>query len=257
MMARERGYSGFHWAGLVVALATAVFGFAGPVGAQSNSPAPVSPLAQSSPASPSAPASPPSPTSPPAAATPVPANPGPDSAPAPAPQAQSPGAPEQGSTAEPQPEQSVVTVELPSRPVLMMRGKAKWDDGFEIMTGAFAKLRAEAKRLELTEGGKPLTIFLESDDESFTFEAMLPLGSDPGAKQPGDGFSFGKNPGGKAMKFEHRGAYAEIEVTYEAITAFLDEKGLLAQDAFIEEYLTEPKSAEDTSLAVDIYVFLK
>lgn len=150
-----------------------------------------------------------------------------------------------------------MTVELPSRPVLMMRGKAKWDDGFETMTGAFGKLRAEAKRLELSEGGKPLTIFLESDDETFTFEAMLPLGSDPGAKQPGDGFSFGKNPGGKAMKFEHRGAYAEIEVTYEAITAFLDEKGLLAQDAFIEEYLTEPKSAEDTSLAVDIYVFLK
>ena len=152
---------------------------------------------------------------------------------------------------------TVVTVELTSRPTLVVRGKAKWDDGFEAITGAFGKLREEAKRLGATAGGKPVTIFIESDDENFTFDAMLPLSAEPAGKQPGEGFTFGKTPGGKAMKFEHRGAYAEIEVTYEAITAYLDEKGLLAEDAFIEEYLNEPKSAEDTDLEVDIYVFLK
>lgn len=152
---------------------------------------------------------------------------------------------------------AVVTVDLTSRPVLIWRGKSKWDDGFEAITGSFAKLREEAKRLGLEAAGKPLTNFIESDDESFTFDAMLPLGAEPAGKTAGAGFSFGKSPGGKAMKFEHRGAYAEIEVTYEAITAYLDEKGLLAQDSFIEEYLSEPKNAEDTDLSVDIYVFLK
>ncbi len=45
--------------------------------------------------------------------------------------------------------------------------------------------------------------------------------------------------------------------TYDLITAYLDEKGLEAQDFFVEEYLTDLKSASDPNLAVDIYVFIK
>ncbi len=45
--------------------------------------------------------------------------------------------------------------------------------------------------------------------------------------------------------------------TYEAITAYLDEKGLEAQNLFVEEYLNEAKSSDDTGLEVDIYVFVK
>ncbi|MBM3606911.1 MAG: GyrI-like domain-containing protein [Alphaproteobacteria bacterium] len=217
-------------------------------------------------------AQPATPSAPPAGAPAGPSS-GPSSSPTSSPPAASPATPQAAQpgqetppggdaqagagTETPSSEQTVVEVDLPARPVLSLRGKSKWDDGFEAITGAFGKLRAEARRLEIGEGGKPLTMFIESDDNGFTFEAMLPLAAEPGSKQAGDGFSFGRNPGGKAMKFEHRGAYAEIEVTYEAITAYLDEKGLLAEDAFIEEYLTEPKSAEDTNLSVDIYVFLK
>jgi effector-binding domain-containing protein len=59
------------------------------------------------------------------------------------------------------------------------------------------------------------------------------------------------------MKFEHRGSYDDIDSTYEAITAYLDEKGLEAQNIFIEEYLSTPKSADDQDMEVDIYVFVK
>jgi len=65
------------------------------------------------------------------------------------------------------------------------------------------------------------------------------------------------SPAGKVMKFEHRSAYDDIDSTYEAITAYLDEKSVEAQTMFIEEYLTEPKTADDTSLQVDIYVFTR
>jgi effector-binding domain-containing protein len=40
-------------------------------------------------------------------------------------------------------------------------------------------------------------------------------------------------------------------------TAYLDEKGLEAQNLFIEEYLTDTKNADDQGLQVDIYVFIK
>ena len=59
------------------------------------------------------------------------------------------------------------------------------------------------------------------------------------------------------MKFEHRGSYDEIDSTYEAITAYLDEKGLEAQNLFLEEYLTLPRTSEEDGAQVDIYVFLK
>nr|WP_245300287.1 GyrI-like domain-containing protein [Methylocystis bryophila] len=45
------------------------------------------------------------------------------------------------------------------------------------------------------------------------------------------GVEVGATPAGKALKFEHRGPYEDIESTYEAITAFLDEKGLETKDA--------------------------
>jgi len=68
---------------------------------------------------------------------------------------------------------------------------------------------------------------------------------------------IGASPSGKAMKFQHRGPYDDIDATYEAITAYLDEKNIEAQNLFIEEYLTDPKAADDASLEVDIYVFIK
>ena len=68
---------------------------------------------------------------------------------------------------------------------------------------------------------------------------------------------IGESPGGKAIKFLHRGAYDDIDSTYDLITAFLDEKGLESQNRFVEEYLTDTTEPDDVNLEADIYVFLK
>ena len=67
----------------------------------------------------------------------------------------------------------------------------------------------------------------------------------------------GVTPSGKAMRFQHLGAYADIDATYDAITAYLDEKGIDAQDSFVEEYANDVKDVDDPNLEVDIYVLLK
>ncbi len=72
-----------------------------------------------------------------------------------------------------------------------------------------------------------------------------------------DPVKLGQTPVGKAMKFEHRGEYDDIDSTYDAITAYLDEKGVDAQDVFVEEYLNEPKTPDDPNLQVDIYVLIR
>ena len=48
-----------------------------------------------------------------------------------------------------------------------------------------------------------------------------------------------------------------LSSTYEAITAFLDEKGLDTKDRFIEEYISDVADSEDEEGEVDIYIFVK
>ena len=194
----------------------------------------------------------PSPVAAPAVAAPV--------VTAPAPAATPPAAPQPTAPAADNPEDtsSAIPVELKPRPTLALSGSAEWDDGLTAITASLDKLKAEMGRVGLQPGGRPMTVFVETDDKGFRYEAMIPLVAQPDpAPALGEGFRIASSPAGKTMKFEHRGSYEEIDTTYEAITAYLDEKGLEAQNLFIEEYLNAPRGPDDEDLQVDIYVFLK
>ncbi len=154
---------------------------------------------------------------------------------------------------------SGVAVQLAARPALVFSGSGDWDDGLRAILEAFDHLRDELGKAGLQAGGKPMTLFTDTDDKGFRFNAMIPLVGAPAGQNLvfGEGIKLGATPVGKAMKFEHRGSYDEIDSTYEAITAYLDEKGLEAQNLFVEEYLSTPMSADDQDLEIDIYVFIK
>jgi effector-binding domain-containing protein len=145
-----------------------------------------------------------------------------------------------------------------SEAVVLLRGSSSWEEGYRHITDAFKTIRAEAAKAGLKAAGNPMTAFVETDDAGFRYEAMLPIENPPEGKDSLTAdVKLGHSPAGKALKFQHRGAYDDIDSTYEAITAYLDEKGLEAQNLFIEEYLNEVKGADDTNLQVDIYVFVK
>ena len=152
---------------------------------------------------------------------------------------------------------SAVTLELTSRPVAFTSASAEWANGFKSVMGEIAKVEAAIKKAGLTQTGHPFAVFLETDDKSFQFEAMVPLAEKPEGKELSDGVKIGESPSGKAIKFLHRGAYDDIDSTYDLITAFLDEKGLESQNRFLEEYLTDTTEPDDANLEADIYVFLK
>ncbi|VTZ49437.1 AraC family transcriptional regulator [Methylocella tundrae] len=192
------------------------------------------------------PASPPAPD----AAAPDKAAPAPEATvPEPDQQRAAPGVPSDA-TAE--------TVDVPPRPVALLVGDAEWADGFKAITTAIGKVQDAIKAAGLKQAGPPFAVFLSTDDASFHFEAMVPLAEKPGDKSDlPDGVKLGESPYGKAIKFLHRGAYDDIDSTYDLITAYLDEKGLEARNLFIEEYLTDTKESDDASLKADIYVFLK
>ena len=150
------------------------------------------------------------------------------------------------------------TIELQPRPVIMLSGQSTWDEGFKTLNDSFTKLNEALGKNNMHPVGNPMAVFTETDDSGFKFSAMIPVEKAPEGKPdlPAD-VSFGTSPGGKVMRFQHRSAYDDIDSTYEAITAYLDEKGLEAKNMFAEEYLNRTKSSDDPSLEVDIDVFLK
>jgi effector-binding domain-containing protein len=149
------------------------------------------------------------------------------------------------------------TVNVDARPAAVLKGQGKWEGAAKTISEALKKLNAAVAKAGLTVNGRPIAVFTKTDDTGFSFEAMAPLATAPeGKPKLGDGVEIGASPAGKALKFQHRGAYEEIDATYEAIAAYLDEKGLDTKDLIIEEYLTDFKG-EDANVDVDIYVFLK
>ena len=148
-------------------------------------------------------------------------------------------------------------VMIDARPAVVLRGQGKWQDAAKIIFEAQTRLNEAVSKAGLTVNGRPITVFTKTDDSGFNFEAMLPLTAAPEGKlNLTDGVEIGASPSGKALKFQHHGAYEEIEATYEAIAAYLDEKGLDSKDLIIEEYIGELRE-DDENIDVDIYVFLK
>jgi effector-binding domain-containing protein len=188
-----------------------------------------------SPATPSSPAATPpaAPASPPATAAPDAGNPSDDSS-------------------------NGQSLEMVAHPAAYIEGKANWSEGFTALMGALAQIKAELAKAGIAPSGHPITVFTETDDNGFSYRAMIPIEKAPEGKTAlSDTVKLGQTPAGKAMKFEHRGSYEDIDSTYEAITAYLDEKGLEAANLFVEEYLNDVKTSDDPNLQVDIYVLLK
>jgi effector-binding domain-containing protein len=147
-------------------------------------------------------------------------------------------------------------VMLSARPALTVRGQSTWDEGYDVLMKSFDKLKSEAGKAGLRSAGVPLASFLETDDTGFKFEAQLPLATAPAARPGGlaPEVGIGRTPEGKAIRFVHRAPYDDIDSTYEAISAYLDAKGIEVKESFTEEYVSPGKDAGDAGLEIFIYV---
>ncbi len=150
------------------------------------------------------------------------------------------------------------TMEVAARPTAVLSARAKWDQAFASIKDSQAKLLATVEKAGLKPAGRPITVFTQTDDNGFSYDSMLPIAEKPAGKtELSNTVKLGSSPSGKAIRFQHHGPYDDIDSTYDLITAYLDEKGLEAQDYFVEDYVSDLKSADDPNLAVDIYIFLK
>ncbi len=189
---------------------------------------------------------------------PPPTLPAPGQSPPPVPQQQQTGVPDPNATlaGKGADTSDVAEVTLSPKPVLMMSGRASWDQGFQKLSDSFKALRAEAQKAGLAVAGRPLSLFVETTDDGFRFEAMLPVAIPSGGQAPalGADFKMSTSPAGAALRFLHQAPYDDIDSTYETITAYLEAKNIVVKDAFLEEYVSELADPADPNLEINVYV---
>jgi effector-binding domain-containing protein len=167
--------------------------------------------------------------------------------------AQTPPAPAATSpAAEPFAEDTTLT----AKTIVYVKGSGVWDSAFGTISSSFKKLKAYIDKEGLKTDGPPMTVFTQTDDTGFQFQAAVPIAEPPKNPPRGD-IAVGQSPEGHALKFIHHGSYEELDNTYEAITNYLDEKRLEAKDLFIEQYETDPATADGKKLTIDVLVLLK
>ncbi len=175
--------------------------------------------------------------------------------PAPLPPAVTPAAPPDAVPAQPG-DAFGEDATLTAKTIIYVKGSGTWDKAFETITGSFKKIKAYLDKEGLKQDGLAMTIFTATDDNGFEYQAAVPITEAPKNPPHGD-IAMGQSPQGQALKFVHRGSYEDLDNTYEAITNYLDDKRMEAKDMFIEEYVTDPVSADPKKLVVNVYVLIK
>jgi effector-binding domain-containing protein len=149
-----------------------------------------------------------------------------------------------------------VEVTLTPKTIIFMKGNSTWDKALDNLQDAFKSVYALLEQRGIAKAGPAMTIYTQADDTGFSYQAAVPIAEPPKDAPKGD-IGVGQSPGGKALKFIHRGSYESMDNTYEAITNYLDEKRLEAADSFIEEYETDPVTTPEDKFVVTVFVPLK
>jgi effector-binding domain-containing protein len=147
-------------------------------------------------------------------------------------------------------------VTLPERTIIYVQGHSRWDSALDTLVENFKTLAEYMDKHELKAAGPAMTIYTKTDDTGFAFRAAVPIAEAPKDPPKGD-LAVGQAPSGRALKFIHRGSYDAMDSTYEAITNYLDDKGIDAKDSFIEEYTGGPLKPGDDDMLVSVFVPVK
>ena len=148
------------------------------------------------------------------------------------------------------------SVTLPERTIIYIKGHSKWDAAFETLVDAFKSLNEYLDKQGIKPTGPAMTIYTETDDAGFSFEAAMPIAAAPANPPKGD-IAVGPAPSGNALKFVHRGSYDAMDSTYEAITNYLDDKHLEAQGSVHRGICHRPVKTNAENLMVNVFVPVK
>ena len=75
------------------------------------------------------------------------------------------------------------TVDLPARPFAYIEGKADRDEIYGAILGSLSLVKREMDKAGFKPAGRPLAVFVESDDTGFQYHAGYPIEAAPEGKR--------------------------------------------------------------------------
>lgn len=145
-------------------------------------------------------------------------------------------------------------IERKETPTLSVRYRTPVSELPATMGPIYGEIAALMGRDGIPFAGPPFARYFNMDMNDLDVEIGFPLAS-PAA---GAGrVEAGKLPGGFFAAATHVGPYATIEATYNALTAFIKEKGVAPEEWMFEEYLNSPEDTPPEKLETTIYFPLK
>lgn len=147
-------------------------------------------------------------------------------------------------------------ITLAGKPIVFIAGKVSWDNAFPTLVEKFKAISEFLNKQNLKAAGAAMTVYTLVTDRGFEFQAAIPLAEAP-TNLPRGVVTAGQSPVGKALKFVHRGSYESMDMLYETIINFLDEKQIERLGPFVEEYVTDPTTTAQDELIVNVYVLVK
>ncbi len=126
---------------------------------------------------------------------------------------------------------------------------------------AFGALFAFVEGNHLTPVGPPRAIYKSFDSRETQFVVAVPVATPSGFLEGEADITVRDLPGGKWLRFTHRGPYTNLQATYESISSWMAGAGLLeSEGAWVrympmwEEYLNDPDTTAPEDLVTQIYI---
>ena len=126
---------------------------------------------------------------------------------------------------------------------------------------AFGKISDFIQASGVEPAGQPRAIYTTYTPGEAEFTVAIPVASDAEGGAPDDSVLVDELSGGKALRFKHEGAYEELSATYDQITEWMQDEGMLESEAdweahapIWEEYMNDPQGTSPEELLTYIYV---
>lgn len=145
--------------------------------------------------------------------------------------------------------------EMKARAVALVESNGNWDDAEELLNDAFKEIFSALADKSLHAAGMPMVEYLDSDDKTFAFRAMVPVDA-PRDTDFGEEVQMGQSPSGPTIKVSHEGPFDELEQVYNRIDDYLAARHL-QMDRVVEEYATDQSVTAPNKQVTNIYVFTK
>lgn len=132
------------------------------------------------------------------------------------------------------------------------------------MATGFDRLGAFVHRRALIPSGPPRAVYTSYGPTGMEFLLAMPVTGAPESDPEEGAERVAVLEGGEALRFTHRGSFANLTETYGLISEYLKDRGLLRTESdwahfmpMWEEYLTDPDSTPEEEMLTFIYLPLQ